>query len=93
MINNFLCVAVKKYAFLERDTIVSPIKSQISNILIPNNFPQLKQLKFSQELTNKPLNQIAYPPPRGGKTGTYTRPVYDPRVPVTRLSYTQTRPV
>jgi hypothetical protein len=62
MINNFLCVAVKIYAFLERDTI-SPIKSQISNILIPNNFPQLKQLKFSQELTNKPLDQVTYPPP------------------------------
>ena len=30
---------------------------------------------------------------RGGKTGTYTRPVYNPRVPVTRLAYTQTRPV
>ena len=30
---------------------------------------------------------------RGGKIGTYTRPVYDLRVPVTRLAYTQTRPV
>jgi hypothetical protein len=30
---------------------------------------------------------------RGGKIGTYTRPVYNPWVPVTRLAYTQTRPV
>jgi hypothetical protein len=30
---------------------------------------------------------------RGGKMGTHTRPDYDPRVPVTRLGYTQTRPV
>ena len=29
----------KKHAFLERDTI-SPIESQVSNILIPNDFPQ-----------------------------------------------------
>nr|YP_010484390.1 Ycf2 [Tamarix laxa]YP_010484406.1 Ycf2 [Tamarix laxa]UVW79610.1 Ycf2 [Tamarix laxa]UVW79611.1 Ycf2 [Tamarix laxa] len=34
-----LCVGKKKHAFLERDTI-SPIESQVSNIFIPNNFPQ-----------------------------------------------------
>lgn len=25
-------------------------------------FPEIKQLKFSQELKNKPLDQVAYPP-------------------------------
>ena len=34
-----LCVGKKKHAFLERDTI-SPIESQVSNIFIPNDFPQ-----------------------------------------------------
>nr|YP_010489747.1 hypothetical protein RF2 [Koenigia cyanandra]YP_010489765.1 hypothetical protein RF2 [Koenigia cyanandra]UWM11303.1 hypothetical protein RF2 [Koenigia cyanandra]UWM11321.1 hypothetical protein RF2 [Koenigia cyanandra]UWM11388.1 hypothetical protein RF2 [Koenigia cyanandra]UWM11406.1 hypothetical protein RF2 [Koenigia cyanandra] len=34
-----LCVDKKKHAFLERDTI-SPIESQVSNIFIPNDFPQ-----------------------------------------------------
>ena len=34
-----LCGGKKKHAFLERDTI-SPIESQVSNILIPNDFPQ-----------------------------------------------------
>ena len=33
------CDGKKKRAFLERDTI-SPIESQVSNILIPNDFPQ-----------------------------------------------------
>ena len=36
----FLCATVKKNMFsLERDTI-SPIKSQVSNIFISNDFPQ-----------------------------------------------------
>nr|AEK71834.1 hypothetical chloroplast RF2 [Trithuria filamentosa] len=34
-----LCVGKKKPVFLERDTI-SPIESQVSDILIPNDFPQ-----------------------------------------------------
>nr|YP_009407372.1 putative ATPase linked to protein import [Aldrovanda vesiculosa]YP_009407380.1 putative ATPase linked to protein import [Aldrovanda vesiculosa]ASA46296.1 putative ATPase linked to protein import [Aldrovanda vesiculosa]ASA46328.1 putative ATPase linked to protein import [Aldrovanda vesiculosa]QBC71172.1 hypothetical protein RF2 [Aldrovanda vesiculosa]QBC71173.1 hypothetical protein RF2 [Aldrovanda vesiculosa] len=34
-----LRVGKKKHAFLERDTI-SPIESQVSNIFIPNDFPQ-----------------------------------------------------
>ena len=34
-----LCVGKKKHAFLERDTF-SPIESQVSNIFIPNGFPQ-----------------------------------------------------
>nr|QCT81923.1 Ycf2 [Protea caffra subsp. kilimandscharica]QCT81945.1 Ycf2 [Protea caffra subsp. kilimandscharica] len=34
-----LCVGKKKHAFLERDTI-SLIESQVSNIFIPNDFPQ-----------------------------------------------------
>ncbi|KAH9687933.1 hypothetical protein KPL70_014960 [Citrus sinensis] len=34
-----LCGGKKKHAFLERDTI-SPIESQVSNIFIPNDFPQ-----------------------------------------------------
>nr|QXE39984.1 Ycf2 [Nanhaia speciosa] len=34
-----LCGDKKKQAFLERDTI-SPIELQVSNILMPNNFPQ-----------------------------------------------------
>nr|WOZ11219.1 Ycf2 protein [Hamelia patens]WOZ11237.1 Ycf2 protein [Hamelia patens] len=34
-----LCVGKKKYAFGGRDTI-SPIESQVSNIFIPNDFPQ-----------------------------------------------------
>nr|UEV85713.1 hypothetical protein RF2 [Eschscholzia californica]UEV85732.1 hypothetical chloroplast RF2 [Eschscholzia californica] len=34
-----LCVGKKKHVFLERDTI-SPIESQVSNIFIPNDFPQ-----------------------------------------------------
>nr|QQL04791.1 Ycf2 [Alhagi sparsifolia] len=34
-----LCGGKKKHAFLERDTI-SPIELQVSNILIPNDFPQ-----------------------------------------------------
>ena len=34
-----LCVGKKKHAFFERDTI-SPIESQVSNIFIPNDFPQ-----------------------------------------------------
>nr|UEN67600.1 hypothetical protein RF2 [Sophora davidii]UEN67619.1 hypothetical protein RF2 [Sophora davidii] len=34
-----LCGGKKKHAFLERDTI-SPIESQVSNILIPNDFTQ-----------------------------------------------------
>nr|USW64892.1 hypothetical protein RF2 [Schima superba]USW64911.1 hypothetical protein RF2 [Schima superba]USW65066.1 hypothetical protein RF2 [Schima superba]USW65085.1 hypothetical protein RF2 [Schima superba]USW65240.1 hypothetical protein RF2 [Schima superba] len=34
-----LCVGKKKHAFWGRDTI-SPIKSQVSNIFIPNDFPQ-----------------------------------------------------
>nr|YP_009662146.1 hypothetical chloroplast RF21 [Mitella diphylla]YP_009662162.1 hypothetical chloroplast RF21 [Mitella diphylla]QCU47258.1 hypothetical chloroplast RF21 [Mitella diphylla]QCU47274.1 hypothetical chloroplast RF21 [Mitella diphylla] len=34
-----LCGSQKKYAFWERDTI-SPIESQVSNIFIPNDFPQ-----------------------------------------------------
>nr|QVX28783.1 hypothetical protein RF2 [Poiretia bahiana]QVX28800.1 hypothetical protein RF2 [Poiretia bahiana] len=34
-----LCGGKKKHAFLERDTI-PPIESQVSNILIPNDFPQ-----------------------------------------------------
>nr|YP_010994058.1 hypothetical protein Ycf2 [Vuralia turcica]YP_010994075.1 hypothetical protein Ycf2 [Vuralia turcica]WOZ11503.1 hypothetical protein Ycf2 [Vuralia turcica]WOZ11520.1 hypothetical protein Ycf2 [Vuralia turcica] len=34
-----LCGGKKKHAFLERDTI-SPIESQVSNILLPNDFPQ-----------------------------------------------------
>ena len=34
-----LCVGKKKHAFLEIDTI-SPIESQVSNIFIPNGFPQ-----------------------------------------------------
>nr|YP_010581446.1 hypothetical protein RF2 [Triphyophyllum peltatum]YP_010581463.1 hypothetical protein RF2 [Triphyophyllum peltatum]UZT27851.1 hypothetical protein RF2 [Triphyophyllum peltatum]UZT27868.1 hypothetical protein RF2 [Triphyophyllum peltatum] len=34
-----LCVGKKKHAFLERDTI-SPIESQVSNLFIPNDFPQ-----------------------------------------------------
>nr|YP_010564669.1 hypothetical protein RF2 [Prunus cerasifera]YP_010564686.1 hypothetical protein RF2 [Prunus cerasifera]QKZ95681.1 Ycf2 [Prunus cerasifera]QKZ95698.1 Ycf2 [Prunus cerasifera]QWK41020.1 Ycf2 [Prunus cerasifera]QWK41038.1 Ycf2 [Prunus cerasifera]QWK46441.1 Ycf2 [Prunus cerasifera] len=34
-----LCGGKKKYAFLERDTI-SPIELQVSNIFIPNDFPQ-----------------------------------------------------
>nr|YP_009769219.1 hypothetical chloroplast RF21 [Clitoria ternatea]YP_009769236.1 hypothetical chloroplast RF21 [Clitoria ternatea]QIS99920.1 hypothetical chloroplast RF21 [Clitoria ternatea]QIS99937.1 hypothetical chloroplast RF21 [Clitoria ternatea] len=33
------CGGKKKHVFLERDTI-SPIESQVSNILIPNDFPQ-----------------------------------------------------
>ena len=33
------CDGQKKHAFLKRDTI-SPIESQVSNILIPNDFPQ-----------------------------------------------------
>ena len=35
-----LCGGKKKHAFLERDTI-SPIESQVSNIFIPNDFPQI----------------------------------------------------
>nr|YP_010249895.1 hypothetical protein RF2 [Strobilanthes biocullata]QTT78337.1 hypothetical protein RF2 [Strobilanthes biocullata] len=35
----FLCVGKKKHAFGGRDTI-SPIESQVSNIFIPNDFPQ-----------------------------------------------------
>nr|YP_009234684.1 Ycf2 [Meliosma aff. cuneifolia Moore 333]YP_009234701.1 Ycf2 [Meliosma aff. cuneifolia Moore 333]ADD30885.1 putative RF2 protein [Meliosma aff. cuneifolia Moore 333]AEK71639.1 hypothetical chloroplast RF2 [Meliosma aff. cuneifolia Moore 333]AMD08402.1 Ycf2 [Meliosma aff. cuneifolia Moore 333]AMD08419.1 Ycf2 [Meliosma aff. cuneifolia Moore 333] len=38
-IRNKMCVGKKKHAFLERDTI-SPIESQVSNISIPNDFPQ-----------------------------------------------------
>nr|YP_009825236.1 Ycf2 [Menispermum canadense]QBZ73921.1 Ycf2 [Menispermum canadense] len=34
-----LCVGKKKHVFLGRDTI-SPIESQVSNIFIPNDFPQ-----------------------------------------------------
>nr|UBX38617.1 hypothetical protein RF2 [Bupleurum fruticosum]UBX38634.1 hypothetical protein RF2 [Bupleurum fruticosum] len=34
-----LCGGKKKHAFFERDTI-SPIESQVSNIFIPNDFPQ-----------------------------------------------------
>nr|YP_010882710.1 hypothetical chloroplast RF21 [Androsace filiformis]YP_010882729.1 hypothetical chloroplast RF21 [Androsace filiformis]WIF27294.1 hypothetical chloroplast RF21 [Androsace filiformis]WIF27313.1 hypothetical chloroplast RF21 [Androsace filiformis] len=34
-----LCVGKKKYAFGRRDTI-SPIESQVSNIFLPNDFPQ-----------------------------------------------------
>nr|AYP31976.1 hypothetical chloroplast RF21 [Canna iridiflora] len=34
-----LCVGKKKYIFLERETI-SPIESQVSDIFIPNDFPQ-----------------------------------------------------
>nr|WGT74728.1 Ycf2 [Sanguinaria canadensis]WGT74745.1 Ycf2 [Sanguinaria canadensis]WGT74813.1 Ycf2 [Sanguinaria canadensis]WGT74830.1 Ycf2 [Sanguinaria canadensis] len=34
-----LCVGKKKHVFFERDTI-SPIESQVSNIFIPNDFPQ-----------------------------------------------------
>nr|YP_009627453.1 Ycf2 [Tinospora cordifolia]QCC70900.1 Ycf2 [Tinospora cordifolia] len=34
-----LCVGKKKHVLLERDTI-SPIESQVSNIFIPNDFPQ-----------------------------------------------------
>nr|YP_010640206.1 hypothetical chloroplast RF21 [Saxifraga lychnitis]YP_010640223.1 hypothetical chloroplast RF21 [Saxifraga lychnitis]WBQ53103.1 hypothetical chloroplast RF21 [Saxifraga lychnitis]WBQ53120.1 hypothetical chloroplast RF21 [Saxifraga lychnitis] len=34
-----LCGSKKKHVFLERDTI-SPIESQVSNIFIPNDFPQ-----------------------------------------------------
>nr|YP_010291581.1 hypothetical protein RF2 [Rapatea paludosa]YP_010291598.1 hypothetical protein RF2 [Rapatea paludosa]ULQ67588.1 hypothetical protein RF2 [Rapatea paludosa]ULQ67605.1 hypothetical protein RF2 [Rapatea paludosa] len=34
-----LCVGKKKHIFLERETI-SPIKSQVSGIFIPNDFPQ-----------------------------------------------------
>nr|YP_010630747.1 hypothetical protein RF2 [Acalypha hispida]YP_010630767.1 hypothetical protein RF2 [Acalypha hispida]WBN97808.1 hypothetical protein RF2 [Acalypha hispida]WBN97809.1 hypothetical protein RF2 [Acalypha hispida] len=34
-----LCGGKKKHAFLERETI-SPIESQVSNIFIPNDFPQ-----------------------------------------------------
>nr|YP_010275770.1 Ycf2 [Horsfieldia amygdalina]YP_010275787.1 Ycf2 [Horsfieldia amygdalina]QEU52831.1 Ycf2 [Horsfieldia amygdalina]QEU52891.1 Ycf2 [Horsfieldia amygdalina]UJX85891.1 Ycf2 [Horsfieldia amygdalina]UJX85892.1 Ycf2 [Horsfieldia amygdalina]UJX86472.1 Ycf2 [Horsfieldia amygdalina] len=34
-----LCVGKKKHVFLERDTI-SPIESQVSDIFIPNDFPQ-----------------------------------------------------
>jgi hypothetical protein len=34
-----LCGGKQKHAFLERDTI-SPIESQVSNIFIPNDFPQ-----------------------------------------------------
>ncbi|KAI3953037.1 hypothetical protein MKW92_042255, partial [Papaver armeniacum] len=34
-----LCVGPKKHVFLERDTI-SSIESQVSNIFIPNDFPQ-----------------------------------------------------
>lgn len=34
-----LCGGKKKHVFLERDTI-SPIESQVSNIFIPNDFPQ-----------------------------------------------------
>nr|YP_009539033.1 hypothetical chloroplast RF2 [Saruma henryi]AVP32450.1 hypothetical chloroplast RF2 [Saruma henryi] len=34
-----LCVSKKKHVFLERDTI-SPIESQVSDIFIPNDFPQ-----------------------------------------------------
>nr|YP_010389642.1 hypothetical chloroplast RF21 [Chesneya acaulis]UPT34344.1 hypothetical chloroplast RF21 [Chesneya acaulis] len=34
-----LCGGKKKHAFLERDTI-SPIELQVSNLLIPNDFPQ-----------------------------------------------------
>nr|YP_009341917.1 hypothetical chloroplast RF2 [Aletris spicata]YP_009341934.1 hypothetical chloroplast RF2 [Aletris spicata]ALV25482.1 hypothetical chloroplast RF2 [Aletris spicata]ALV25483.1 hypothetical chloroplast RF2 [Aletris spicata] len=34
-----LCVGKKKHIFLERETI-SPIESQVSDILIPNDFPQ-----------------------------------------------------
>nr|YP_010449788.1 Ycf2 protein [Gelsemium elegans]YP_010449807.1 Ycf2 protein [Gelsemium elegans]UTU96362.1 Ycf2 protein [Gelsemium elegans]UTU96381.1 Ycf2 protein [Gelsemium elegans] len=34
-----LCVGKKKHAFWERDTI-SPIESQVSNIFIPDDFPQ-----------------------------------------------------
>nr|YP_010259001.1 hypothetical chloroplast RF21 [Chiloglottis cornuta]YP_010259009.1 hypothetical chloroplast RF21 [Chiloglottis cornuta]UIX23871.1 hypothetical chloroplast RF21 [Chiloglottis cornuta]UIX23879.1 hypothetical chloroplast RF21 [Chiloglottis cornuta] len=34
-----LCVGKKKYLFLERETI-SPIESQVSDIFIPNDFPQ-----------------------------------------------------
>nr|YP_010758640.1 Ycf2 [Caragana opulens]WEW73104.1 Ycf2 [Caragana opulens] len=34
-----LCGGKKKHAFLERDTI-SPMELQVSNILIPNDFPQ-----------------------------------------------------
>jgi hypothetical protein len=30
---------------------------------------------------------------KGGQTGTYSRPVYNSRVPVTQLAYTQTRHV
>ncbi|KAF1870769.1 hypothetical protein Lal_00037383 [Lupinus albus] len=35
----FLCGVKRKHVFLESDTI-SPIESQVSNILIPNDFPQ-----------------------------------------------------
>ncbi|KAK9081579.1 hypothetical protein Sjap_026587 [Stephania japonica] len=34
-----LCVGKKKHVFFERDTI-SPIESEVSNIFIPNDFPQ-----------------------------------------------------
>ncbi|MBN8156671.1 DUF825 domain-containing protein, partial [Vibrio vulnificus] len=41
-----LCGGKKKHAFLERDTI-SPIESQVSNIFIPNDFPQSDDERYN----------------------------------------------
>nr|QWE50783.1 Ycf2 protein [Bruguiera parviflora]QWE50803.1 Ycf2 protein [Bruguiera parviflora] len=41
-----LCGGKKKHAFLERDTI-SPIESQVSNIFIPNDFPQSSDERYN----------------------------------------------
>nr|QUB07480.1 hypothetical chloroplast RF21 [Halimodendron halodendron] len=49
-----LCGGKKKHAFLERDTI-SPIELLVSNILIPNDFPQIR----SDHLVRRAIYSIA----------------------------------
>nr|YP_010379028.1 hypothetical protein RF2 [Astragalus americanus]UCS40017.1 hypothetical protein RF2 [Astragalus americanus] len=46
-----LCGGKKKHAFLERDTI-SPIELQVSNILIPKDFPQSGHDRTSYSITD-----------------------------------------
>jgi len=43
---NGLCAAVKKHAFLKRD-IILPIESEVSNIFIPNDFPQSDDERYN----------------------------------------------
>nr|QVY58928.1 hypothetical chloroplast RF21 [Jasminum sambac]QVY58948.1 hypothetical chloroplast RF21 [Jasminum sambac]QVY59016.1 hypothetical chloroplast RF21 [Jasminum sambac]QVY59036.1 hypothetical chloroplast RF21 [Jasminum sambac] len=51
-----LCVGKKKHAFGGRDTI-SPIESQVSNIFIPNYFPQSRTIYSIADISGTPLTE------------------------------------